>query len=134
MALHILLGAEARGGGPGSILFSMDYHSANFGRGEASENIRGLNCPFDTTIGPVDADWMLRTALYGAAGDPGVAQGTFYAAKAGWNIRNGTAPWAEMGDASYRNAPDAATLFVLGYPLRQLFDPARRKCLPCSAK
>ncbi len=100
------------------------------------DNLFAINVPYQTILGPVDADWMFRTYAYGFGGDRVSSNVIFYSAKAFWNVVNGTPPWAEMNDPSYTNAPNAMAWLVehqnsfdnAGLALRKLFAPALQKC------
>lgn len=112
-----------------------------YGAFRFNDAMMDLNCPYDTTIGPVDGDWMLRSLLYGVGGGGISSPIIFTYGKAAWNLMN----WAngtgygigdEFNEPSYMNAPRAAHAIVDGgVPVETLFAPALAKCdKQCKAK
>ena len=110
-------------------------------RGDNGKVLPTLNSPYDSVLGPVDADWMLRVSAYGAGGNLSTGQAIFGLGKPLWNVGyfflrgfvdkvwGDPNPFAQLGDRSYLNAPVAAALYVgAGIPLRELFAPALQKC------
>jgi hypothetical protein len=106
------------------VLFSLKYNSVSM-----SDDLLGLNCAFESIGGPVDIDWMLRTAFFGYGSVPGISHALYYVAKPIWNMLNGNSPFTNLFDPSHTNAPSAARYWMnSGLSLSQMFAPAIETC------
>ena len=105
------------------VLFSSAYNSLN------GSELPGLNATFETIGGPVDADWMLRTAGFGSGLVPGLSNAAYYVVKPAWNLVNGASPTAGISEPGHANAPAAAQYWLTsGKSLREIFGPALKQC------
>jgi len=104
-------------------LYSHDYNALSFG-----EKILNLNATFVTIGGPVDADWMLRSAAFGA-GYFLLSEAVYNAGKVFWNVVNGSSPTRGMSEPGHKNAAAAAEAWLRsGKSLREIFAPALKQC------
>ena len=104
------------------VLYSSNYNSL----GSA---LPGLNASFQTVGGPVDGDWMLRSAGFGLGAVPGLANAAYNVMKPVWNFVQGASPNAGISDPSHANAPAAALYWLTsGQSLRQIFAPVLEQC------
>jgi len=88
-----------------------------------------LNATFDSTVGPVDVDWMLRLSGLGMAYYPGSAKLDYSVLKRFWNIINGASPTAGMNEPGHANAANAAYQWIHNaIPLSDMFAPALKQC------
>jgi RHS repeat-associated protein len=107
------------------VLFAWEYSPLNFFGGD----IMGLNCSFESIGGPVDIDWMLRTAGWGLGSVPGFSHAAYFFGKPLWNIVNGADYDKNISEPSHFHAPSAARYWMnSGMPLEQLFAPAVEEC------
>ncbi|MDR2506516.1 MAG: RHS repeat-associated core domain-containing protein [Candidatus Accumulibacter sp.] len=115
-------------------LFSREYNALAPPRWPGFPSPGDLNCPFESLIGPVDIDWMLRSSFFGLGRVESSARFIFEAGKTVWNIFNriftdDKAPHPfDYGDSSYTNAPGAAAQWANGVSLREFFAPALEAC------
>ncbi len=134
-ALRHLVAADEKMGAK-NLVRSSEYSA--FG-----SNVSDLNSPFESVIGPVDIDWMLRTSAYGLGSNEVVGTMIFGSSKIFWNITNPVVkitwlqmpdisdfnPFAQYDDPSYTNAPKAASLYLGGGKrMKDIFAPALKKC------
>jgi hypothetical protein len=123
-ALKRLIDFDARQDSPHGVLFSKNYHALSF-----SDDIMGLNADFETIAGPVDADWMLRSAGWGLGHYKLFSHALYGGGKIAWNTARQRNPLENITQTGNLNAPAAATLWLSeGRPLSEIFAPALREC------
>jgi hypothetical protein len=94
-----------------------------------SDSILGLNADFPTIGGPVDADWMLRSAAGGLGRVPGLSHAIYNSGKMIWNIAKRKNPLYNLNQAGNANAPSAARMWLTeGKTLSEIFEPALQEC------
>ncbi len=122
-----LIALDDEAASPRAVLYSPSFHSLSF-----RDSILGLNENFESLAGPVDIDWMLRSAFYGVGALPGGplwTHGMYFGAKAVWNVASKRSPWSGMSEPGNRNAPLAAAMWLQeGMKLREIFAPALETC------
>ena len=128
---------------PLSVAYSPEYNG--FGLG-ANNQTADLDYPYDTIVGPVSADWMLRVASNQWAGIDAAAYASYFTEKVFWNtaaqmLKNfekvtGGGPLSSLYFDPFNNlmapknfnAPCAASLWYSGIPLSVIFGPALQQC------
>jgi hypothetical protein len=123
-ALIALVEFDAQQSSPLGTMYSANYNAFSF-----SDPMLGLNTAFESIGGPVNIDWMLRSAGGGLGYVPGLSMGIYGTAKAMWNLMNGNSPTTNINAAQNINAPTAALYWLQnGIPLSDLFAPALKQC------
>ena len=118
-----LIKFEGEHPGKAGILFSSQYNSFN---GSA---LPALNATFESIGGPVDVDWMLRTASFGAGKVLGVSSAAYNIMKPVWNMANQSSPTAGMSEPGHATAAVAAFYWMNTQKTgKDMFSPALQQC------
>lgn len=109
---------------PLGVTLSKQYNALSF-----SEDILSLNSDFESIGGPVDIDWMLRSAGGSLACTPGGSHAVYGAGKVLWNTMRLRNPVENLTQSGNFNSASAARMWMSeGVPLRQIFSPAVNEC------
>ena len=129
--------------GAWGVVVSKEFRATNFGGHKPSP--ANLHAAFPSIYGPVELDWMLRTAGSGLAAFPGLGYAAYFPAKFTWNVSSTLMgvydepnynPFHNMFTWSYLKSPGVVTIWLWGRGkgnLRKIFAPAMSEC-ECSLR